>query len=227
MKTAGSPTRPAPELVLFDFGGVIAEEGFREGLYAVARSNGQAPEAFYEQAAEVILSSGYLTGRAPEAAFWQALRTRCGITGSDKALRTEILSRFRLRDWMLAVAAGLRQAGLRIAILSDQTNWLDELEADLKFFRYFDQVFNSFYLHKSKHDPTLFTDVLAGLGVAPRQALFIDDTLGHIERARQQGLLAIHYQDRPAFEQSLGHLLSHGTREHDLRKLLPGSAGRA
>jgi putative hydrolase of the HAD superfamily len=207
MKTAGSPTRPALELVLFDFGGVIAEEGFREGLCAIARDNGLEPEAFYCQAAELIQSSGYLTGRASEQAFWQEVRTRCKISGSDKALRAEILSRFRVREWMLAVATRIRQAGLRIALLSDQTNWLDELEAALHFFRYFDQVFNSFHLHKSKHDPTIFTEVLSGMGIDPRRALFIDDTAGHLERARQQGLQTILYQDRLTFEQSLRRAL--------------------
>lgn len=191
------------DLVLFDFGGVIAEEGFREGLYAIAGANGLEPEAFYEQAADLIRSSGYLTGRASEQAFWQEVRTRCGISGSDKALRSEILSRFQLRDWMITLTARIRQAGMRTAMLSDQTNWLDELEAALHFFRFFDQVFNSFHLNKSKHDPTVFKDVLSIMGVGPHRALFIDDTTGHIERARQQGLQTILYQDRPTFEQSL------------------------
>jgi len=225
MKTADSPARLA--LVLFDFGGVLAEEGFREGLYAIARNQGRDPEAFYELAAQIIRSSGYLTGRAPETAFWHEVRIRGEVLGTDQALRTEILARFRLRDWMLAVAARIRQAGLRTVILSDQTNWLDELEAKLGFFQYFEQVFNSFYLHKSKHDPTVFSDVLARLGVGPREALFIDDTAGHVERARQQGLLGIHYQDRLRFEQRLGQLMPNLAGERDLREPRRGSAGQA
>ena len=48
--------------VLFDYGGVIAEEGFREGLLAIARNNGLDPDAFYQGVCRIIADSGYLTG---------------------------------------------------------------------------------------------------------------------------------------------------------------------
>ena len=34
------------EAVLFDFGGVLADEGFRDGLYAIAGANSIDPERF-------------------------------------------------------------------------------------------------------------------------------------------------------------------------------------
>lgn len=55
--------------VLFDFGGVLATEGFREGLAAVARSQGLDPDEFFRIAREAVYESGYITGRGDEGDF--------------------------------------------------------------------------------------------------------------------------------------------------------------
>ena len=64
-----------------------------------------------------------------------------------------------------------------MALLSDQTDWLDELNQQDPFFQHFDHIFNSFSLKKSKRDASLFEDVAGRLGVKPREILFVDDTL--------------------------------------------------
>nr|HPJ08975.1 HAD-IA family hydrolase [Deltaproteobacteria bacterium] len=87
----------------------------------------------------------------------------------------------------------------RVAILSDQTDWLAELDGRMHFSPLFEKVYNSYETGKSKYDPSQFTDVLADMGLAPRHALFIDDTEGHVLRARSQGLHAIHYRNRVQF----------------------------
>ena len=187
------------ELVLFDFGGVLACEGYRNGLEALARENGLEPEDFIRTTDEVILKSGYLTGQATESHFWEGLRERTGIQGSNQALRSLLLEGFVLRDWMMELVRALNRAQVRTAILSDQTNWLDELEHREGFFHHFEAVFNSFHTGKSKLDASLFDDVLARLDVSPRAALFIDDNAGHIARASARGLHTIHYQGKDAF----------------------------
>jgi putative hydrolase of the HAD superfamily len=185
--------------VLFDFGGVLADEGFRNGLQKIARMHALDPGRFFETASGLILTSGYLTGSASEADWWERLRTRTGIAGSDAELRGIILDGFTLRDWMRDVVLALRDHGVRTAVLSDQTNWLDELNAKTPFFGWFEEVYNSFHLGKSKHDPSLFVDVTSRMGVKPGQTLFIDDTPAHVERARATGLHAIWYRDREGF----------------------------
>jgi putative hydrolase of the HAD superfamily len=196
------------ELVLFDFGGVLAEEGFRNGLAAIALRNGLNPEKFWEQAYALTFNGGYVTGKIDEATFWQTLREQTGINGSDADLRAEILSRFEPRSWMIEVVKKLSETGIRCAILSDQTNWLDELNAKYDFFRWFDRVFNSFHMGKSKQDPTIFDDIAKELHVNLEQILFIDDNLENIERARKQGLQTIQFKDKGSFMKELTSLSS-------------------
>ena len=191
------------EVILFDFGGVLAEEGFRNGLNAIALRNGLNPEEFWQQAYALTFNGGYVTGQMDENTFWKTLREQTGIKGSDAALRAEILSRFQIRQWMIEVVKKLREACVRCAILSDQTNWLDELNEKYDFFRWFDRVFNSFHMGKSKQDPTIFDDIAKELHVNLEQILFIDDSIGNIERAQKKGLQTILYKDQVAFMQEL------------------------
>jgi len=182
--------------VLFDFGGVLAEEGFREGLKEIGRANGLDPETFFETAGETAYETGYVIGRIDEHAYWQEVRKRTGIKGSDAELRRELLDRFEIRPWMIEIVRRVRNQVREVSILSDQSNWLDELNEQHDFFKEFDQVFNSYHLGKGKRDPTLFSDIARSLRVKPSEIVFVDDNEGHIERARSHGLHGILFVDR-------------------------------
>ncbi len=176
--------------VLFDFGGVLAEEGFREGLKEIARLNNKDPQVFFDRAADIVYECGYVTGGATEKEFWSAVRKQCGILGKDSELTGIILDRFVVRPEMMDLVRQLKSRGVGRVILSDQSDWLDRLERRYDFFREFDQVFNSFYMGKSKKDPSLFSDIINKLDIEPGEALFVDDNREHIGRARSMGLQA-------------------------------------
>lgn len=189
--------------VLIDFGGVLAEEGFKEGLMAIGRQAGLSPEAFFETAAAAVYESGYVLGQTTENAFWNLVRARTGVKSPDEELRREILNRFTIRPWMLEIVRALRQRGCCVCILSDQTQWLDELNDEYDFFRDFDVVFNSYHMGKGKQDPTLFADVASKLGFTGQEILFVDDGEGNIRRAAMNDWNTILFRDRESFVQEL------------------------
>jgi FMN phosphatase YigB (HAD superfamily) len=191
------------DMVIFDFGGVLAEEGFREGLCAVAAGHGLDQSDFFNLARGLIHATGYLTGQVNERLYWQAIRDKTGIRDDDAMLRNEILSRFILRSWMFDIVKKLRAEGIGVAILSDQTNWLDELNERDDFFKYFDVVFNSYHLGKSKVDPSHFSDTISRLDKAPERLLFVDDSEEHCETARKAGMKAIRFVGRDPFLKDL------------------------
>lgn len=193
--------------VIFDFGGVLAEEGFREGLMAIGKRNGLDPDRFFTIARELIYETGFITGSSDEAHYWSALRKKTGIRGSDREYRREILDRFVLREKMIRIAKEVRSRGLITAILSDQTNWLDEINRRSPFFRYFDFVFNSYVLKKSKRDPSVFKGVCSIIGVMPREALFVDDNSNNIRTAQAAGLKTILFRETGDFERTLAEIL--------------------
>jgi len=189
--------------VIFDFGGVLAEEGFKQGLKAIAKEKGLDPEDFYEIAGELVYQMGYVMGSSGEDSYWNAVREKTGVRGDDKEFREEILKRFKLRPDMMEVVEKIRSSGLIVAILSDQTNWLDELDQRTPFHHHFDYVFNSFHLKKTKRDPSIFRDICAVLGVRPEEGLFVDDNLENIKRAESQELRTIHFKDVGVFKKEI------------------------
>jgi len=176
---------------VFDYGGVLAEEGFVAGLYSIADKSDLERDHVFRTAREIILATGYLIGKTDEQTFWREFIKETGIQRSRQELRNEILSRFVLRPWMVELVKGLQGMGVNPAVLSDQVNWLDELEARDDFFKYFDHVFNSYHLGKSKDDPTIFDDLVRWINARPEEVLFIDDHLPHVQRALSRGVNAV------------------------------------
>jgi putative hydrolase of the HAD superfamily len=202
-----TPLTGAIKAVIFDFGGVLAEEGFREGLWAIGRKNGLDPEEFRKTADELIHETGYVTGRTDESRYWDMLRMKTGIEGTARELRDEIVKRFVLRPEMLGFADNLADRGLTTAILSDQTNWLDEIDRDTPFFRHFRYVFNSYKIKKSKRDPSVFGDICAAMGVDPDRSLFIDDNADNIRRASNEGLKVLLFTSIGRFKQEIAEFV--------------------
>lgn len=196
---------PAPlvSALLFDFGGVLAEEGFRDGLMAAALQAGLDPDWFFTVSSDLAYESGYVQGFASETTFWNMVRAATGITFADARLRDEILTRFILRPWMCDLVRRARRVVGFTGILSDQTDWLDRLNEQLGFFHLFDKVFNSYHLGKTKKDAGLFIDIAREIGAPPDSILFVDDNPGHVERARSVGFKAHLFVDRPGLASSL------------------------
>jgi putative hydrolase of the HAD superfamily len=209
--------------VVFDFGGVIADEGFKEDLRAIAAKNGLDPDLFFARARELIYETGYVTGRAAGQTYWDALRRATGIHGTDSELREEIITRFRIRHDMLEEVDRLQALGFTVAILSDQTDWLDEIDRETGFSRHFDHVLNSFHLKKSKREDALFREAADRLGRKPKEILFVDDGFANVNRAMSQGWQAIHFHDIQGFTRELAGLLPGPVEGRDRNGQVPNA----
>jgi putative hydrolase of the HAD superfamily len=198
--------------VVFDFGGVMADEGFREGLKAIARENGLDEEVFFARARDLIYESGYVTGAGDEHAYWQAARDEFGITGSDEELRGQVLRRFVVRPEMFNYCADLRDRGHTVALLTDQTDWLYELDRanDMAILSAFDFVFNSYDLHMSKRNSELFRYVEKTLRAAPKDILFVDDNPHNVEMAGKAGWTTVLFRDHRTLQEELSPHLRNG-----------------
>ncbi len=194
-------------VVIFDFGGVLAEEGFREGLMAIAVKNNLDPDEFFRKCEEIIYETGYVKGLVEEHHYWDTVRQKTGLKGNDKELRNEILNRFILRPKMFECVKKLREEGFMVCILSDQTNWLDEINERTPFYQYFDFIFNSYKIRISKRDSNAFSNICSKIGVINHEALFIDDNIRNIKAAESEGLKTIHFIGLEDFEKKINAFL--------------------
>ena len=191
------------QAVLFDYGGVLAEEGFSNTLEALAKEQSLPVENMTAEAMQAVYDSGFVLGRGSESDFWKQLRERTGLNGDDSYLRSRIFDGFVIRPWMLALVAQLKAKGYVTGILSDQTDWLDRLDSRDHFYQYFDRVYNSYYLCKCKRDPSHFRDVASDLDLDPKAVLFIDDSKNNVTTAIAAGMQAIQYIDPESFIKAL------------------------
>jgi len=189
--------------VLFDFGGVLAEEGFKGGLTVIAENNDHDPLKLVSAAFDIIYDIGFVVGKVRDDSFWATLRQHFPLKENDSALREEILSHFLLRPWMLDTVSDLKNHGIIVGILSDQCHWLDELDQRNGFLKLFDHIFNSYYMHISKRDPKVFDYASESLDISPNHILFIDDHESNIIRAKQKGFQTILYLDKDSFIRQL------------------------
>lgn len=200
--------------ILFDFGGVLAEEGFRNGLVSLAKEQGLDADNITEEGMRTVYDSGFVLGKGTAENFWSLMKQRTGLKGEDGDLTRRILDGFIVRRGMVELVKKLRKRGYVTGILSDQTYWLNELEERYHFAEAFTHIFNSYYLGKGKRDTSLFTDISVALEIPPESILFVDDDEGNVNRAINAGFRGIRFIDEDSFERSLEEILSGNLQVH-------------
>ena len=193
--------------VLFDFGGVVAEEGFYNGLINLAEKQALDARSMPEEGKKAVYDSGFVLGLGTAADFWALMRKRTGLEGRDDFLSDRIIDGFQIRHWVILLVRSLREKGYITGILSDQTHWLYELDSYDHFFKEFDCIYNSYEMGKGKSDATIFTDVVNDLELQPEEVLFIDDDEENVKRARMMGLKSFLYIDHRTFIPEISSVL--------------------
>ena len=203
-------TIEAIEAIIFDFGRVISAQkpmslfrGYEEELGIQPGTIN--PIMFGSQAWQDTL-----VGRKTLAEFWHAI-------GPQLNLHTaEAIDRFSQRYHAdEAVNAGvleqirrLRNRGrYKLAVLSNAPPNLSQWLAEWEIRDLFDVVFCSGDEGVTKPNPAAFQITLERLGVAPERAVFIDDTLGHVEAARSLGIHGLLFTTAEALADQLHDLL--------------------
>ena len=180
--------------VYFDLGGVYYTEGFREGLFAIARKYRMDEEELYQSAAEVVFANGYVRGETLEAEFWEQLAETAGTEVKLSPERETILTAFKPLPGMPDLVARIRDQVL-VGLLTDQCNWLYELDERDELFTAFDTVVNSYEEGFTKRDMEIFRIACQRFALLPEEVIFFDDNTGNVDRANEFGMRAFLFED--------------------------------
>lgn len=176
------------ELILFDFGGVIAPEGFQLGVLKLAHIYGKSFEEMYRIAGyDAGIDTGYTSGKAPEEVYWESVSRILGENGNMPRCRDFFLDNFEPRKDMVRLVSELSRKK-RLGIFSDQTSWIYEIDSRVPFLKYFDYKCISFEKGYTKHDDEFYLIPSKETGIAPDKILLIDDKKRVIERAESFGM---------------------------------------
>lgn len=196
---------PMPALVLFDLDDVLVDYRHPARIESLAQRTGcSAPEvhrALFESGVEAAADRGELDGPATLAAFAGELGRAVTLEDWIEARRAGM----QAKPGVLALATAVARRA-RVAILTNNglllRDHLDRMHPPL-FPLFTDRVFCSAQFRLAKPDPDIYRRCLAELGMAPKDALFIDDKAANAEGARQAGLLAHHFTDTPGLRSAL------------------------
>jgi HAD superfamily hydrolase (TIGR01509 family) len=188
--------------VLFDLGGVYYSEGFHDGLFAIAARLDLDQDHFFDAAVGAVFSTGYVTGMVPEKTFWDTLAKNTGVKENLYPLRKLILDSFKPMDGMAELVREVRSV-VPVALLTDQTNWLYDLDQRDDLLFEFDQIVSSYEEGFSKRDPEIFRIACQRLDIFPEEGLFFDDNSDNVDRAREFGLQAVVFEGADAAREVL------------------------
>ncbi|MGD8997238.1 MAG: HAD family phosphatase [Anaerolineae bacterium] len=177
------------QALVFDYGGVLMRTvdptARRELERQFNLDRGQAEELVFGSP----LWDDLQHGRLDSEAFWADLGERLELDAEElQAFRRGFWSGDRLDQELMDNIRHLRCKGYRTALLSNAPVGLRQYVEDLGIADAFDVIVISGAEGVVKPDPEIYRRALDRLGVAPWEAVFIDDVRGNVEAARRVGL---------------------------------------
>jgi putative hydrolase of the HAD superfamily len=196
--------------VIFDYGGVLASHQTKEDAERLAQIAGLTPEVF--DSLYWSERGGYDKGLMTAEDYWNGMAERTGKRFTPDQLRLLIeadnASWTHFDEQMYAYVESLRSAGKRVAVLSNMPHELGEsIKATTQGFAPFDHITLSYEVRSIKPEPEIYEHCLAGLRLAAKDTLFLDDRLENIEGARRLGIDGIEFTSR---DEVLPRLRSNG-----------------
>ncbi len=204
--------------VIFDLGGVV----LGSPLHAIAafERDHEIPAGFVNR---VVVDTGAQgawgqleRGLYDLEAFIPAFEKDCLAAGqrlSAGAMMERIALESQPRPIMLEAIRRIRAAGLLVAALTN--NWASEDRDDgTRALRdLFDAFFESSVLGLQKPDPRIYEHACRELGIAPSEAVFLDDIGRNLKTARALGMTTLKVDDPESALAELESLLSLSLRD--------------
>lgn len=181
--------------VIFDYGMVLsnpADPDAHTRLIAISGLPAEALDrAYWRHRHEYDLG---LTGHQ----FWTRVADDNAVAFSprqiEQLIETDILMWTSVNEEMLAWVIALQNAGLRTAILSNMTSEImTYMLQELAWLSHFHHLTWSCELGIAKPDSAIYLHTCEKLGVAPAEALFLDDKPENVAAARATGLHALQF----------------------------------
>lgn len=150
-----------------------------------------------------------LVGRSTIDDYWREIGPALGLE-TDEAIG-DFRRRYHEDESINTAVLELLQrleGDYRLSVLSNAPAGLSRWMADWQILDLFDDVVCSGEVGLAKPDPAIFRLALERLSVDADEAVFIDDTLGHVEVARSLGMQGIHFTTAESLERELDRLLA-------------------
>lgn len=189
--------------VIFDYGGVLVrteDDGLRRAWeQRLGLEAGELDRIVFDS--DTARLAGI--GRLDEAEHWRWVARRLNLSPEEAAaFEVDFFAGDRADAELVALLRDLRPR-YKTGLLSNCWPSLRSTLRHQQLDGLFDAIILSCEVGAAKPDPRIYQEALRQLGVAPYEAVFIDDFPANVAGARALGLHAIHFRDTPSLKQAL------------------------
>lgn len=173
--------------IIFDFAGVIGEDGYwvwlRENL-----ADFETKKHIFDKTANQV-DKGELSEK--EFVGFVSEHTK----RDTKDIWPEVKEKILLNHELIGIIKSLKK-NYKTALLSNFVfEWLNEILTDNNLYDEFDEVIISAKHGMIKPDAEIFLKMIDLLGIKPEEAIFIDDRQYQVDGAKKLGIKAFLYKD--------------------------------
>ena len=194
--------------VIFDFGRVISTQKPQSLFNQYERDLDLAPDTINRIMFDSPVWMEAMLGRRSAGEYWAAIGPELGLKSPAEidAFRRRYHADESIDNAVLDIIRQLH-GRYKLAVLSNNPPGLEKWLADWEILELFDDVFCSGDEGRVKPDPVAYQTTLDRLAVEPREAVFIDDTPGHVEAACRLGIHGIVFTNARELEKDLAGLI--------------------
>jgi putative hydrolase of the HAD superfamily len=199
--------------VLFDIGGVLYIPGLslnEKWERRLGLPEGQLGEILYANP----VAECAMVGKTTVEEMWDHIGQRFLLAPAElDALQYDMWEGgawdTTLLDFVRSLRPRYKTGTISDAVPGTRENVLEYVNGDI-----FDVRVFSAEEGVRKPDPEIYRLALSRLGVAPAEAIFVDDRLKNVEGARRVGMHALHFTDSAGIRQEISRLLGLPGEKH-------------
>lgn len=194
--------------VIFDYGGVLMRTASLTSREQLAQRMGIPLTELNRLAFESEDARLAQLGQMPSQQRWANLCQQLGLRALEdiEAFHNAMFANDELDQELAAYIRRLHNR-VKTALLSNATLRLESTLRELHIEDCFDVIIISALVGLMKPDPAIYNLTLQRLGIAPQQAVFVDDMPQNVEAAQTLGIHGIRFTTREAVIDELDALL--------------------
>ncbi len=191
----------------FDFGGVLVRTEDAAPRARLAGRLGMSARELEKLVFEGESSARASLGLISEDQHWRNVASALGLPETETPrLREEFFSGDRTDGELIDFLRGLRRT-VKVGLISNAWSGLRVWIAGRKLDDAFDALTISAEAGVAKPDGRIYRLALEGFGVAPQEAVFVDDTAANVDGARAVGMQAIRFTRTAAVLEEIRRLM--------------------
>jgi FMN hydrolase / 5-amino-6-(5-phospho-D-ribitylamino)uracil phosphatase len=199
-----APWVTTAQLLAFDLMDTVAADPFLPSLGQLAGADLEALRDCLDSAAWVEFELGLIDEPAFVARLFRHPPPRPELAA--RSLCDAILAGYAFVDGMEALLGELRDAGVRLWVLSNYPSWAERVRQQLDLDRFFEGYAFSYRTGARKPDAAAYRELCRLAGVAAERCLLVDDRLANLEGARRVGMPGLHFRGSASLRGQLGAL---------------------